>query len=115
MLKVHNYQRQMLYPCVSGKLGAAAMDSLVPADELSRRRSGADSFQQPVRLTEQDHVLSYQHQRCPHSHALKLPPVPKLPASQSISAQPPSLTTAAPAAQCPGCYPPLSRPQRPQP
>lgn len=99
-----SFCHQYLCPCVSGALGSAAVGSLVPADEASRRWSGAEPFQLPGRLSEQDTVLSYHHHyhhHHPHASAVHPPPEPQLPAGQPGSAQPPT----APPAQPSGCYP----------
>lgn len=100
---------QYLCPCVSGALGSAAVGSMVPADEASRRGSGTDFFQQPGRLSGQDPVLSYDHHyyhHHPHTSELQPPPEPHLPAGQPGSAQPPPVTFTAPPAQLSSCYAP---------
>lgn len=79
-LKVSKDHILCLY--VSGALGSVAVDSLVPADEASRRGSEPYSLQQPGRLTEQD-------------LALQPPQEPQLPTGKPGSAHPPSVAAVA--------------------
>ncbi|KAE8288832.1 Neuronal acetylcholine receptor subunit alpha-7 Precursor [Larimichthys crocea] len=69
-------------------LGSAAVGSLVPADEASRRGSRANSFQHPDRLSKQDPVLSHHHHyHHHHPHASALHPPQSLNSLQSSLAQ----------------------------